>query len=455
MPKTRDCPQGYKGYTYQRIYAIYLITEMMQNTNEIGKWILYEEKDEDIKLVNEKDNIIKLIQLKYHDTKEPSESMTYDSGFYKVFKSHYESNVNEIQYISVNEKGEGYANVFEHYRKIKDEANEINQTLIRKFLIKSFSKGGIGGGKYETIIDKLNDFDINSIISEFDKDIQNIISKKDELLKTLNSLNKNKDKRKYDELHIKINQFGGDIQEREIFKKLIKWIAEVDFIILKKYIDKFKIIDGLAYNEIIIKIKNNLATSGKYKNIFEKFHKLHTKCNDMIDVIESHLSCIYGLFQGILVDNLFSNKNETGTPIIKIVEFIDDKLKNIKKGYMFEHILDGINYLIGRNTEKNYIDTFWTNIIYITITDTNTFQLMLNKLIQLKNKNEINADIIPNIFAKINDIYKYNALADKHVIGFLKRYHDGQIKGYSIDREKDLYSSMEKMCKTIKKNIKK
>ena len=461
----RNSPDPYKGYTYQRLYAIYRITELMKDENEMKKWNIYEEDKEDVKLVkNEQQNkITEVIQLKYYNSTTKTESITQSSGFYKVFVSHYSNNdINKILYLSVNEKygqNEIYSITMQYF--INLQTMKDCDTL-KKFLIKAFSDGSINVKSNENktedeinkmITKKIQKININKEVKKITDEYEN--NKKNDMDKYNNELEELKNKikikklkkdiKKISALENKINELEKDINKPE-YVKFMEWIKESTADVFMNYINKITIDRGEIYDEIMEKIKNNISNHSSYK---EKFNKLKRfDCNK--NMIDSHILCIYGLLHHILVDELFHGKN--GTSIIAIFTRINDIIQNIKE---IELLIDCIDFIIKKNdggNNENEINKYIGQLLHISFIN-GKFQSLLGKFIIYNIK--INDKFIPYVFNIIMKDFNYNLLNDKHVIGFLNRYYEGNITGYNnIDRnDEKQYTSMTDMEKVIKQNL--
>ena len=124
---SRDATASMNGYNYQRLYALYLMTENYDNNNMS---IIKEEGDEDIDIILNNGNK-ELTQVKYHSCKNEKtsehETLKQNSGIFKVIKSNINNNdkINKIIMYVYNKHIDSYSEIIKSWEKdIKNDNNE-------------------------------------------------------------------------------------------------------------------------------------------------------------------------------------------------------------------------------------------------------------------------------------------------------------------------------------------
>ena len=112
MENNRDAHESMNGFFYQRYCCIYYIL-----TNQNFEYIL-EEEYEDIDLIKINNNR-EIIQVKYYGNS--NESLTYDSGLFKVINANYnKQNIDKIIYFAYNKMNDIYnKNLSEIFTSLK------------------------------------------------------------------------------------------------------------------------------------------------------------------------------------------------------------------------------------------------------------------------------------------------------------------------------------------------
>jgi hypothetical protein len=112
----RDASTKINGYYYQRLYAIKIILEHIDDTNKIENMRVLEEGDEDIDIIDNS-NFKIITQIKYHNTDNPpSESLTKKSGLYKVIGGNWKKNkIKKIVYKVYSKNNSPYSDIKTHF----------------------------------------------------------------------------------------------------------------------------------------------------------------------------------------------------------------------------------------------------------------------------------------------------------------------------------------------------
>lgn len=396
---SRNACGSYKGYRYQRIRLLHLIFEKYINTtditsetelNKLNDITFQEEGDasEDINFYH-KDEVY-FYQEKYLNTNK-NESLTKDSGFLKVLKSHYnKNNITKIYYEVVsNNKNINFTNRIDLFKKIlndNDNSRFIGVYIILLLTDKTFSNK----------IDHYNDTDNN-----YKYIIEYIL------------------------LNIDIEYLNETIITYEEDDNIL-------YSFLKYCLNEYNTSNLIIYlNKINISINNNTyekihnETLKFIQNKFELFNDIY---NDFImseNYKEYHTTCIYGFFEMICDDNLFGKNAKYS--VKKLISLISDKVRNYSNDKdKINILLYTIKYFVYNNINeinKNDIIKPLSNII---INEKFTITIIIQKL---KTK-EINIDknelrnFIRQIINNISIIINFNIVDDKQLLGFLKRTYD-------------------------------
>lgn len=396
----RDAVGPYKGYTFQRIYAIKLILDKY-NDSKNNDLVIQEEDQEDIKIINNKSNKIDLYQIKYYNSSK--ESITKDSGIMKVIKSHYTQydNINNIHIIvaSDNEKN-GYKNAVNTFKKIIKE----HPKLIGKYLIMAYHEPKKFKKKYEDNIKFINNFNVK----EIERKIIESIEKRIEV----------KEKKKKDKINKFETIFESELNTDDEYK-FYKHMADKNNVDnIKLYMEKFIFKDRETYNSIHDEIITNIKKMEEFKHFVETYDDESEKYK----LSQSEL--IFGLLIKLLIDNLF-NGNE-GVLINNMINKIKNKLSSVKKDDIYTLIL---NYYSKIRYEKN------ENIVSLSNIEENIY---LENLVQIfigfsSDFVELitvihNKDIIRKIIGNICKNIEYNALEDDKFVSFIHRLITNRIK---------------------------
>jgi len=293
MENNREAPESINGFFYQRYCCIYYIL-----CNNNYEYVL-EEGYEDIDFINI-NNQRKIIQVKYYG--DSKESLTINSGLYKVIISNFEKNdIDEIIYYAYNKSNTIY-----------------NEKLITVFYDKYF----FNIGKYILLIiykhfDKKIKikFDISNIAS-----INNIYEKNKILIK--NILIKNK----------KINIFNFFSNENNC----------------NSYFSKFNLQNGQTYDEL----NKNINT--KITKKFYEFINTNTDENKNL-----RITLVKNTILNILTDKMFKNIKSIDRKIKQddIFKIINEKIETYTNpNNLYFELLKQTEQIISDFLNKNHIE---------------------------------------------------------------------------------------------------
>lgn len=390
----RSASSSYKGYTYQRARLLHLIFCEYYNNENLNSTSFYEEnlEDIDISITNINGNSeLHLYQEKYLGT-DKKESFNEDSGLTKVIISHYmNKEITKINYevVSVS-KNIFCAKKLEYFLTLIND--KINNELVGKFIILNFCNGNLFSKQntYEQFIEN-----IKTNISDISIDL---IEKK--LKYSEKDINENTNR-------YKLNQFCNYCNNEDNTRDLI-------FYLQKLY---FNIREDMTFNEI------HDETQNKLKNILPEFNQMCSKMSN--DYNNFYSETLYGLFDMIIVKNLFQNNDKM--TIKQLIDIIKDKITNsITDDDRLTIVIYTIKYFIHENKYEDIKNKLFENngliqfMLKNKITITNFIRKFDNE--QIDNNNNI-GDIIRKTIYNICLCKNYNFLDDNKLLGFLYRTH--------------------------------
>lgn len=285
----RDATASMNGYNYQRLYALYLMTENYNNEN-IN--IIKEEGDEDIDIILNNGNK-ELTQVKYHSCKNEKtseyETLKQNSGIFKVIRSHIDNNnkINKINMYVYNKHIDSYSKIIKSWEDdVKDNNDEgiINLIYIYfLYYVKSLCNKNCKDDCSHSVLNKLK-LDKNKLSDEDKQTINITIEKMFPLY-----LNNGKIKDEYIIFFKKFSFYEG-LKPSELFQNVNNNLKKI-FIDGQQNINEFEIdlkIDLLRCKMIDCMNKNgfdgnkNLIMKKFLNEIKEETQKVLIYKNDML-----------------------------------------------------------------------------------------------------------------------------------------------------------------------------
>lgn len=422
----RDATATLKGYIFQKVVTCSEIIKLI-NDEKLDVFVKMEGL-EDLDMIS--DNNLTLYQLKYYNQNQ--ESLTLKSGVMKVIKSNYNINYNsnyksddirEI-IIAVGSDENKYDNFKKSIISFVELLNSKRYNDITKIILimtlGEFFDGNLGKSRrFESIMNGLNDIDIDVLISiasaiinltnlDTDNIIEIINVGTEEFIannnffencvdnkwnkKILNQLFKIKDKNcknpeKYTLKNVDSKTFIQNLMEIDI--DFLKFLISGEQA-TSSYWKKFSFKNIGSYKNIIKNIENLIKNNEEFFGKFDEF-------------VNNKELIIYSFLQKELDDILF------------------DKNKSFKVGDIWERIQNLVNNVIPGNISQQHIK-YVVKTCYEFV-DSDIFGLNLDKffdsMFDLIHIDPLNIHTIFSILIKI--------------ISEDQRYHDYSIIGYLIE----------------------
>jgi hypothetical protein len=453
---SRSAQSSYKGYTYQRARLLNLIFCKYYNDKEKLNLINFSEEhleDIDFYIMKENDNVmINLYQGKYLNTND-NESLIESSGLTKVLISHYDNNkINNIYYEVVSTTGKieftNRLNFF--YNLIKDNNNN---NLIGKFICLNYCDGKIENlfkktYDYNIYLQYIKDYKNNDICELINKKFIKINAEKNDTKKIINKskTKKNiiKDPKNTEDL--KITTDTEKIEDETNINKLKKFCEFcIDMNNTQKLINYLKKINIDITNKTFDVIHKE--TIDALKKILPEFNNICTYMSKNYNDFFSET--LYGLFEMMIVKNLFLNNNrmtiQTLIDKIKLMikKSMTDNDKIILVIYTIKHFINENKYDIIKTNlfNNNYIVNF---ILINKITMSSFIKECCNAKIDDKNKNI--QCLVRQIIYQIILNKQYIFVDDNSLLSFLYRTH----KNLKLNGSK--YNSLKKIDELIINN---
>lgn len=377
MINNREAPEIINGFFYQRYCCIYYVL-----CNDNYEYVL-EEGYEDIDFINI-NNQREIIQVKYYGNF--TESLTINSGLYKVIISNFEkNNIDKIIYYAYNKTDTIY------HKKLISVFNDKYFFNIGKYLLliiyKNLDK--------KITVDITNIDSINNLYEKYEEDIKNTLinnyklTKEEEILK-INLLNKNKLIEKEKNYNYFLNIFNFFSNENNC----------------NSYFSKFNLQKGQTYDELNKNINIKIT---------EKFTEF---INTNIDENKNlRITLVKNTILNILTDKMFKN-----------IKSIDRKIKQ-------EDIFIIINEKIKTYTNPNnlYFELLkqTEQIISDYLNKNHNERLNINEYInQIKNIKINSLDNISFYICLLNNYY--NKLKEDD-INYIKKYMISFILKYKFN----------------------
>ncbi|ATZ81270.1 hypothetical protein BMW23_1227 [Bodo saltans virus] len=331
---SRDATKSMNGYSYQRLYALYFVTNYYDNNN--GITMLKEEGDEDVDLFID-DNNKEVTQIKYYDSNK-KESLAQGTGIFKVIESNIKNKtLNKINMYVYQKNNTPYTEII----KLWDDAIKNNNNVIIKYIIHTYMhyyiKSNIKCDSKDKKICKEKNCNCDFCILDMYK-LENPISQDDEdIIKKMS-------------LKIKNNIF-------EDYNK-----NEDDWLLFFK---KFNFLDGKSIDELEKNINDNL------KKIYVNDDKI---IKENIDIKIDLLRC--KIYNSLMTNGFDGNKK------INIKTFLDGIKNETKKVLLYKNDELVNSFYIAFNTElnnqKNNID-YIHDMFYKTLKESIEMNIINNK----------------------------------------------------------------------------
>lgn len=347
----REAPESMNGFFYQRYCCI---NQILEKNNYDYEYVV-EEGYEDIDFININKNR-EIIQIKYYGDK--NESLTYNSGLYKVIMSNYNNiNIDNIVYYAYNKN-----------------KNIFKENLINVFNNKQFYNIGkyIILLLYKECITKEQKKKNNKIELNFDiTDIETIDGIYNTYIKKIKKKFKNNDKYK-----LVFDFFDNENNCNTFFKK-------------------FKLCEGKSFKDLNNEIDFNI------KKNFNNF--VNTNNEDNMNL---RIFLIKNTILNILTDKMFENLNSKDRQIK-----YDEILKIVNSNIKIFTNPDNLYFELLKQTEKIITNSFKHKQIE---------QLNINDYIeQIKN---ININSLDNISFCICLLNKYYSKLNENDVKNIKNY---------------------------------
>lgn len=293
----REAPESMNGFFYQRYCCVNQI--LSKNNYEF----VVEEGYEDIDFINIHKNR-EIIQIKYYGDK--NESLTFNSGLYKVIISNYNKlNIDNVIYYAYNKN----KNIFKE--SLNNAFNNKQYYNIGKYIILLIYK--------EYITNKQKNK--NKKIVKFNFDITHIETIDDEYNTHIKEINKN-------------------------FKNIDKYKTVFDYFNnednCNTYFKKFKLCEGKSFKDLNDEIDTNI------KKNFNNF--VNTNNQDNMNL---RISLIKNTILNILTEKMFENLNSNNRQIK-----YDDIIKIVNNNIDIYTNLDNLYFELLKQTEIIIVNSF-------------------------------------------------------------------------------------------------
>ena len=387
----RAAANSYIGYIYQRYYGIYLFLKGIISGNI---FLICEEGLEDLDITINNNKV--LYQLKYYKDSNKKESLTIDSGLFKVIKSNFnKGDIHKIIYDLYSEKSN-------YHEELKKAFETKQYACIGRYLIIIYYKSIIKNKMGVSI-------DINDIINN--ETIYNTLKQR---------YNKVKDKD---------------------FKNFYDFFSNTEK--CNEYLSKFELKKAISYDDIMKEIENTIYESyspfiNSSQNNMYKQMKKGIIINTIMEIFNNK---IFNAPSKDEIEKRTINSSEITNKIKSIIETCQDTknllpelLKSYEKSietidekhiseYFEETILNDIEKII-KNSNKNDVKQIVSFLIDI-----------YNKNVISKKNDEVNTKIKILIYKYT---YKY-IKSEKKIIEFISSIY------YLFKKKKN--------CKTMKNTI--
>lgn len=452
MVNVRDATSSLNGYSYQILITIDNLLKTYNN-NTFAYESIKCEGIEDIDIIlNNKEKDIHLIQVKYHDCETELESLTKDSGLYKVINNLCNENtkkiekIKKIKYYCYNKNN---SKIYNENLKLmlNNKKDNINIKKFNLLFLCCFIRS-----KLKIVKNKLKNSNISDIIKYDEKkinekydDINNILynekkCKEKQIIKYQKNIDEIKKHKKItEELKNNIDNITTNIKKEN---KLLK-----DFNINIETYNKYK--NFLKDNNIHEKIYLEIGESQEKikKNILNNINKI-TKINNKN---EDYSTLVFNHILHYIYNNFFIGNNKITYKDIKneitklnIYESYDTLLK-----HCFNKISENKNIKNNNNFIINMIDNYYNSIINNLLNDEILVKNLFKLLIRCWNFNSTNN------YNKNNHILQFILKLQFEYIRYdnYKKFNNIIIKKLSCNKQKQiLYSSFNiKECINIDK----
>lgn len=290
----REAPESMNGFFYQRYCCV---NEILKKNNFSYEYVL-EEGYEDIDFINCNKNR-KIIQIKYYGDK--NESLTYNSGLYKVIISNYDKkDIDNIDYYAYNK----------------------NKDIFKKSLYDAFKNNKYSNiGKYIILLIYKNRLKKKENIPEFD--IKNIENIETEFYKNIKKIKQN---------------FEKDNDDK--YKKIFNFFKDKNR--CNTYFKKFKLCEGKSFKDLNSEIDSNIV------NCFGEFVNTNNEENTNLRVL-----LIKNTIFNILTEKMFENIKSTDRKIKydTIFNKINENIQTFRK-------IENLYHELLKQTENIIVNSF-------------------------------------------------------------------------------------------------